>query len=134
MEKNKRNSSCLISNSLDIFGDKWSLLIIRDLAFFGKETYGDFLKSSEKIATNILASRLQNLEKEGIIIKREHPESKAKNLYHLTEKGILLLPILVEIYLWADKNLCIAEALKIEIPAKKDDFIKELSEKLREKL
>lgn len=133
MSKNKRNSACLISNSLDIFGDKWSLLIIRDLAFFGKETYGDFLKSPEKIATNILASRLQKLEKEEIIAKKEHPESKAKILYYLTEKGISLLPILVEIYLWAEHNLDISNPLKIEITKDKERFIAEVSERLRKK-
>lgn len=134
MGKNKRNSGCLISNSLDIFGDKWSLLIIRDMIFFGKETYGEFLKSPEKIATNILVSRLQNLEKEKVISKKEHPESKVKNLYYLTEKGISLLPILVEIYLWAEQNLEIPNPQKIEMDKDKESFIKEISEKLREKI
>lgn len=131
---NKRNSGCLISNSLDIFGDKWSLLIIRDMIFFGKETYGEFLKSPEKIATNILASRLQNLEKEKVISKKEHPGSKVKNLYYLTEKGISLLPILVEIYLWAEQNLGISNPQKIEMDRDKESFIKEISEKLRKKI
>lgn len=134
MSKKRSNSGCLISNSLDIFGDKWSLLIIRDMIFFGKETYGEFLKSPEKIATNILASRLQNLEKEGIIIKKEHPESKAKNLYYLTEKGITLLPILVEMYHWAELNLEIPNPQKIEMDNDKESFIKEISEKLRKKI
>lgn len=134
MSKKRRNSGCLISNSLDIFGDKWSLLIIRDMIFFGKETYGEFLKSPEKIATNILASRLQNLEKEKVISKKEHPESKAKNLYYLTEKGISLLPILVEIYHWAEQNLEIPNPQKIEMDKDKASFIKEISEKLRKKI
>lgn len=134
MSKKRRNSGCLISNSLDIFGDKWSLLIIRDMIFFGKETYGEFLKSPEKIATNILASRLQNLEKEKVISKKEHPESKAKNLYYLTEKGISLLPILVEMYHWAEQNLEIPNPQKIEIDKNKENFIKEISEKLRKKI
>lgn len=62
MEKDRKRSDCPISCSLDIFGDKWSLLIMRDMMFFDKRTYGDLLKSPEGIATNILASRLQNLE------------------------------------------------------------------------
>lgn len=96
-------SECPISCSLEVFGDKWSLLIIRDLIFYQKSTYGDFLKSDEKIATNILASRLLSLEENGIIEKREHPDSKAKVLYRLTNKGIDLLPIIFEIHLWAEK-------------------------------
>ncbi|HRC91898.1 MAG: helix-turn-helix domain-containing protein [Saprospiraceae bacterium] len=96
-------SSCPISTALDIIGDKWSLLIIRDLAFKGKNTYGDFLNGGEKIATNILADRLMLLEMAGIITKHPHPESKAKHLYKLTPKGIDLVPALVEIISWSEK-------------------------------
>ena len=103
MAKKVRESACLISRSLDIFGDKWSLLIIRDLMQNRVCSYGDFLKSGEKIATNILATRLQDLEKNGIISKEKHPDYKAKMVYSLTQKGIDLLPILVETYLWAEK-------------------------------
>ncbi|WP_255080672.1 helix-turn-helix domain-containing protein [Lacihabitans sp. CCS-44] len=105
-------SECPISCSLEVFGDKWSLLIIRDLIFYQKSTYGDFLKSDEKIATNILASRLLALEENGIIEKREHPDSKAKVLYRLTNKGIDLLPIIFEIHLWAEKYFPIPEDLQ----------------------
>lgn len=103
MKSLKKRSDCPISSFLDIWGDKWSLLIIRDLMFMKKCTYGDFIKSDEKIATNILASRLQMLEEQGVIVKTEHPESKAKVLYKLTQKGIDTLPIMIEINLWADK-------------------------------
>ena len=85
-------SECPLSYSLDVFGDKWSLLIIRDLMFSNKCTYNDFIKSDEGIATNILAARLKSLEENGIIDKLEHPDSKAKKLYKLTNKGIELLP------------------------------------------
>lgn len=67
----KKRSDCPISSSLDIWGDKWSLLIVRDLMFSKECTYGDFLKSDEKIATNILASRLQMLELNGVITKQD---------------------------------------------------------------
>lgn len=97
-------TDCPISTALDIFGDKWSLLIIRDLMFKGKNTYGDFLNSEEKIATNILADRLTLLECAGIISKHKHPDSKAKVLYKLTDKGIDLLPVLVEIIEWSAKH------------------------------
>jgi len=103
MQKTKKRSNCPISCSLDIWGDKWSLLIIRDLMFEGKCTYSDFLMSPEGIATNILAARLQVLEENKIVEKLAHPDSKAKVLYKLTRKGIDLLPILIEINLWAEK-------------------------------
>lgn len=97
-------STCPISSALDIFGDKWSLLVVRDLMFNEKKTYGEFLESEEKIATNILADRLMMLEAGGIISKEKHPESKAKVLYKLTAKGIDLVPALVEIILWSEKH------------------------------
>ncbi|MDZ4758614.1 MAG: helix-turn-helix domain-containing protein [Bacteroidota bacterium] len=100
--KNQR-SLCPISSCLDIWGDKWSLLIVRDIMFFDKNTYGEFSKSMEKIATNILASRLVDLEQAGLISREEHPESKAKIFYKLTPKGIDLMPIIAEMNLWAAK-------------------------------
>ncbi len=132
----KKRSECPLSCSLDIFGDKWSLLIIRDLMFSNKETYNDFIKSSEGIATNILASRLKVLEENGIINKLIHPESKAKKLYKLTEKGINLLPIIVEIYLWSEKYFTIPDDIKDKINiAKKDKnkFIEQLINDLKSK-
>lgn len=132
MKKLKR-SDCPISCSLDIWGDKWSLLIVRDLMFFKKSTYGDFLRSNEKIATNILASRLQSLEENGIIERSEHPDSKAKVLYRLTRKGIDLLPIFVEIHLWAEKYFKLPEEIKATIKeAKKDKdlYIRSLQKEL----
>lgn len=136
MEKSKKRSECPISCSLDIFGDKWSLLIIRDMMFFNKSTYGDFLKSAEGIATNILAARLQNLEENKLIEKLEHPESKAKILYKLTQKGIDLLPIMVEIHLWADKYFDIPADIKTMINNAqngKDEFIKTTTKQLQNK-
>lgn len=96
-------SECPISTALDIFGDKWSLLIIRDLMFNEKKTYGDFLTSEEGIATNILAGRLAMLEASGVISRHNHPDSKAKVLYKLTPKGIDLIPVLVEVIIWSEK-------------------------------
>lgn len=121
METIKKRSECPISGSLDIWGDKWSLLIIRDLMFKKECTYGDLLKSDEKIATNILAARLQNLEQSGLIQKLAHPTSKAKVLYKLTEKGIDLLPILLEIHLWADKYFNLPAQFRAIINAAKED-------------
>ncbi|AWL07888.1 helix-turn-helix transcriptional regulator [Aquirufa nivalisilvae] len=121
MKKSKKRSDCPISCSLDIWGDKWSLIIVRDLMFAKQCTYGDFLKSEEKIATNILASRLHSLEENGIISKSEHPDSKAKVLYRLTQKGIDLLPIMVEINLWADKYYDLPATRKEELKEVKKD-------------
>jgi DNA-binding HxlR family transcriptional regulator len=127
MDTVKKRSNCPISCSLDVWGDKWSLLIIRDLMFNKECTYGDFLRAEEKIATNILASRLQTLEENGLIEKLDHPESKAKVLYKLTQKGIDLLPLMIEINLWADKYFSLPqdrkEMLK-EVKKDKEKFIK----------
>ena len=101
-KKITHRSSCPVSTALDIFGDKWTLLIIRDMAFKGKSSYGDFLNAEEKIATNILADRLAILECADIITKHKHPESRAKVLYKLTSKGIDLIPALVEIISWSE--------------------------------
>jgi len=127
-------SECPISTALDIFGDKWSLLIIRDLMFKGKNTYGDFLASEEKIATNILADRLALLECAGIISKHKHPDSKAKVLYKPTTKGIDLVPVLIEIVLWSEKHENVHPyATEFAKAVKKDRnrFIKEINENLK---
>ena len=114
-------SDCPVSNSLDIWGDKWSLLIIRDFMFAKSCTYGDFLKSKEGIATNILASRLLSLEENGLIEKLAHPESKAKVLYKLTRKGIDLVPVLIEINLWAEKYFALSKERKEMLKRVKKD-------------
>ena len=102
---NGLRSNCPVNFGLETFGDKWSLLIIRDIVFWGKKTYGEFLKSDEGIATNILAARLVQLEREGILIKSPHPTDKRKDVYSLTEKGMELVPLLVEIVAWSGKLL-----------------------------
>ena len=96
----KRRSSCPVSFALDRLGDKWSLLVVRDLMFRGKHTYGDFLNSGDGIATNVLADRLKCLEAEGIIEKSRDPENRRRYLYRLTEKGLDLAPVLLEMIRW----------------------------------
>lgn len=98
-----RASGCRVAFGLDIFGDRWSLLVIRDMVLYGKKTYGDFLDGGEGISTNILADRLKQLEAHGIIEKTRDPESGRSYLYHLTEKGRDLAPIIHEIILWSEK-------------------------------
>ena len=134
MATTKKRSECPISCSLDVWGDKWSLLIIRDLMMLKQCTYGDFLKSDEKIATNILAARLLMLEENGIISKSNHPDSKAKVLYKLTLKGIDLLPLIIEINLWADKYSTLPadrKAILEEIKKDKEGFIKNAKSELK---
>ena len=109
----KKRSDCPISSILDIVGDKWSLLIIRDIMMTGKNTYNEFLKSEENIATNVLADRLAMLESVGILTKEKHPKSKAKIFYRLTKQGTDLLPILIEMIVWSDKYLTIAPQAKV---------------------
>src|ERR1700746_4017201 len=101
MKKNHSGrSGCPISCSLDIWGDKWSLLIIRNMMLYNRHTYQEFLEAPEKIATNILADRLRMLEKTGLITKKRFPENKKKIFYKLTKMGIDLLPMLIEISFW----------------------------------
>jgi DNA-binding HxlR family transcriptional regulator len=137
MKTQKKRSDCPVSFSLEAFGDKWSLLIVRDLMLKKKCTYGELAKSDEKIATNILAARLLSLEENGIIQKLEHPDSKAKVLYQLTQKGRDLIPIIVEINLWAQKYTDIPEKrqeLLAQINADKEGFIKNAFEELESNL
>jgi DNA-binding HxlR family transcriptional regulator len=96
-------SDCPLNYGIEIFCDKWSLLIIRDLMFFGKRHFNEFLSSEEHIATNLLADRLSMLEKEKIIRKSKDSQHKQKIVYSLTEKGIDLLPVILTIGLWSEQ-------------------------------
>jgi DNA-binding HxlR family transcriptional regulator len=91
---------------VEIFGDQWSLLVIRDIMFMDRRHFRELLtESQEKIASNILADRLQTLVERGIIVKSDDPSHKQKAIYSLTEKGIELLPLLLEMAAWANKHL-----------------------------
>lgn len=104
MEHNFR-CNCPITSAIDIVGDKWSLVIIKQMLTEGKKTFKDFMESDEAIATNILSSRLKMLEQFKIIIKGKLPENKKTNIYTLTDKGITLTPIIVELSIWSDNNV-----------------------------
>jgi DNA-binding HxlR family transcriptional regulator len=97
-------SHCAVNYGVEIFGDRWSLLIIRDIVFAGKKTYGQFLKSEERIATNVLASRLALLEEQGILSRAPSPDDKRKDFYTLTEKGLDLIPVMLNIVLWSARH------------------------------
>lgn len=94
-------SSCPISIALDLFGDRWTLLVIRDLMFKGVDTFNGFMDAPEKIATNILSDRLARLEAAGILSKHPDAQDARRIRYRLTEKGMDLAPVLIEIILWS---------------------------------
>ncbi len=100
MDTFKQRSICPLSMVLDMFGDKWSLLILRDAILFDKRRYGEFLASPEGISTNILASRLRQLEASGILEKYTDPIHGKTMLYIPTARGVRLLPLLVEAMRW----------------------------------
>lgn len=97
--------NCPFTSALDVLGDKWILVIIKQMLIEGKETFKDFTESEEAIATNILSSKLKMLEEVGIITKTKRPDNKKTNLYLLTDKGLALTPILVELANWSDGHL-----------------------------
>ena len=123
----KRDTGCPIAFALDTFGDRWSLLIIRDLMLkTGHETYGDFLGAGEAIATNILADRLKELEAAGIILKSPDPDNRRRNIYRLTEKGRDLAPIMAELICWGakyDANTGVQETFVEKIKSDRAGFI-----------
>lgn len=102
--KVRRRSACPVNVSLEMLGDRWSLLIIRDLMFRGFRTYKEFLEAEEGIATNILADRLQRLKDCGIITTDREPTDRRKLIYRLTDKGIDLAPVLVELIIWSARH------------------------------
>lgn len=111
MKRRTFRSHCAINYSLEIIGDHWSLLIIRDIVYFGKRTFGDFLESDEHISPSILTQRLAHLEQQGILVKRPHASDRRKEVYWLTEKGLDLIPILHELSAWGSKHDPETEAL-----------------------
>ncbi len=102
---NNHRSDCPLASSLDFFGDKWSLLIIRDLVYYGQCTFKDFQDSWEKMPTNTLADRLKRLESLEIISKEPYQQRPVRYHYKLANKGLDLLPALKEIVLWGQKHI-----------------------------
>ena len=102
---NKFRSGCPISSTLDVVGDKWSLLIIRDMLIKHKKTFKEISDSDEMIAPSILSARLKMLESYKLISKRKFPENKKENIYLLTNKGTDFAPIIIEFSLWGNSNM-----------------------------
>ena len=132
-----RRSACPVAHMLDIFGDRWTLLIVRDLMFFGRRRYRDFLKAGDGIATNILADRLDRLACFGLIDSMQTPEGPRVKLYYLTDKGIDLAPIMVEMMLWSvkhDPSLPVPEWFLKRAYSDREGLLREITESLKKTL
>jgi DNA-binding HxlR family transcriptional regulator len=124
MPSDAPRSYCPINLSLEIFGDAWTLLVLRDMMFGGKRHFREFLHSDEGISSNILADRLARLVEHGVLTKADDPTHKQKAIYTLTEKGIALLPIVVQIGAWGSR--WVPDAKKLDATARK--YIREIQE------
>jgi DNA-binding HxlR family transcriptional regulator len=118
MRANEPRSYCPINLSLQIFGDAWTLLVLRDLMFTGKRHFRELLQSDERISSNILADRLARLVENGLLTKSDDPTHKQKAIYSLTEKGIALLPIVVQIGAWGSR--WVTDAKRLDARARKE--------------
>ncbi len=101
--KMKFRSCCMIASALDLIGDKWSLLIVRDMLIHKKTTFKEFIASEEGVASNLLSSRLKLLESLAVITKNKLVHNRKENIYLLTQKGIDLAPIIMELVMWSDR-------------------------------
>jgi DNA-binding HxlR family transcriptional regulator len=134
--RDEQRSGCPINLTLEVVGDKWSLLVIRDMIFGNRRHFRELLtRSEEGIASNILADRLKTLLERGIISKANDPTHKQKAIYSLTEQGIELLPILAQMSGWGLKYLPVSEELGIRAkllmeggPKMWEEFMEELRE------
>ncbi|MBL4707775.1 MAG: helix-turn-helix transcriptional regulator [Flavobacteriales bacterium] len=108
-------SLCPVNQYLEIFGDKWTLLIIRDMMFVGKRYFNELRESDENIASNILSNRLLKLEESGIIIKTKDSRHKQKNVYSLTQAGIDLMPIIIQMSSWSLSYRKVSEKDRIHV-------------------
>ena len=102
--RKRRLSGCPIDYGLDVFGDRWTLLVIRDLLFVGKRHFKELMESPERIASNILTARLKKLEARGLIERRADPDNRKQVIYTLTDKGRDLTPVLVEMVRWGGRH------------------------------
>ncbi|PQJ19646.1 helix-turn-helix domain-containing protein [Tenacibaculum sp. SG-28] len=96
---------CPVTTAIDVLGDKWTLVIIKQMLLQGKQTFKDFTESEEAIATNILSSRMKKLLDLGLVLKTKLPSNHKTIYYHLTEKGISLAPIIIEMVSWGNTHL-----------------------------
>jgi DNA-binding HxlR family transcriptional regulator len=104
VKRTDRKSHCPVNSALEVVGDPWSLLVVRDIVFYGKHTYGEFLASEERITTSVLADRLAKLVSNGILTKQRNPADRRREVYALTEAGLALIPVLVELANWGVRH------------------------------
>ena len=133
MEKFEKRSDCPVSYAMDLVGDKWSLLIIRDLIFYNKRFFKEFRESKEKIATNILSDRLKKLEFAGILMSEVYEKNRSQKVYSLTQKGKDLIPVLVEIMVWSakyDGDLAVTPEFIEAAKADRDGLIARIRQRL----
>ena len=126
-------SHCPTNYALEHFGDKWSLLIIRDLMFKGKRHYNEFFESDERVSTSVLGSRLKSLEETGIIKSGKDYIKKSRIKYSLTKKGIALLPLMIEMILWSgefDLQTAAGKEFLNKAKNKRSDLISSIKRKL----
>ena len=124
MPSTEPRSYCPINLSLELFGDTWTLLVLRDMMFARKRHFRELLQSDEGISSNILADRLARLVEHGLLTKSDDPTHKQKAIYSLTEKAIGLLPVIVQIGAWSSR--WVPEAKKLDANARK--YVRELQE------
>jgi len=124
--EHKNRTGCPVACSLDILGDHWTLLIVRNLMFLGIHEYKDMLKTEEQISSSILTTRLKKLEQAGLIDAAPHPDSQRRKLYYLTAKGKDLIYLMVELVVWANKHL----GKTVNIPLEKKEMIEKNPKKM----
>ena len=131
---------CPITSAIDVLGDKWMLIIIKQMLIEQMEIFKDFTESDEAISTSILTMKLKCLEQYGLIERKNHPTNKKTKLYHLTEKGLSLTPVIVDLAIWSDQNLrefnpIMRQSDELEsMKSNKEEFIEKLKKNYKEKL
>lgn len=134
MKRTDDKSHCPVNFALEAFGDAWSLLIVRDIVYWGKRTFGEFLDSEEGISTNILAARLAHLEQKGILVKEPHETDRRREVYRLTEQGLGLIPILLEMSGWSakfDPKTTAPKQFVQAVYANRDEMFRQIQEVIR---
>jgi DNA-binding HxlR family transcriptional regulator len=131
---------CPITSAIDVLGDKWMLIIIKQMLIEQMEIFKDFTESDEAISTSILTMKLKCLEQYGLIERKNHPTNKKTKLYHLTDKGLSLTPVIVDLAIWSDQNLrefnpIMRQSDELEsMKSNKEEFIEKLKKNYKEKL
>ena len=138
--KKEFRCDCPITSAIDIIGDKWTLVIIKQMLLQGKETFKDFTDSKEAIATNILTLRMKKLVELNIVTKGKLPENNKSVYYHLTEKGLSLAPIIIELAIWAGETLKTLNSSMVEPSSmglnktNKEEFVQNIVSNYKEKI